>query len=157
MTTTVDSTAPVIRSAVDSDVSRVMALLSASSLPTVGIAEGLCSLIVADHDDTIVGVVGLETCCDRYALLRSTAVADNWRGRGLGRQLVQRAIAEAEARGIEALYLLTTTAETYFPSFGFAPVSRDAVPAEIRATEEFTGACPASATAMSLCLTELRK
>jgi amino-acid N-acetyltransferase len=150
MNTTVDSASPVIRHAVDGDLPRVMKLLAASSLPTVGIAEGLCSLLVAEHDGAIVGVVGLEACCDRYALLRSTAVADGWRGRGLGRQLVQRAIAEGEARGIEALYLLTTTAETYFPSFGFTRVSRDIVPEEIRATDEFTGACPASATVMSL-------
>lgn len=144
----------VIREATDSDVPRVIALLEASSLPTVGIAEGLCSLIVAEHDGEIVGVVGLEACCAQYALLRSTAVADSWRGRGLGRQLVQRAIAEAETRGVEALYLLTTTAETYFPSFGFTRASRDDVPAEIRATDEFTGACPVSATVMSLCLTQ---
>lgn len=145
--------AAVIRPAVADDVPGVIALLEASSLPTVGIADGLCSLIVAEHERTIVGVVGLEACCDRYALLRSTAVTDSWRGRGLGRQLVQRAIAEAEARGIEALYLLTTTAESYFPSFGFSRVSRDDVPAEIRATDEFAGACPAWATVMSLCLT----
>jgi len=145
---------PVIRPANADDVPSVVELLEASLLPTVGIADGLCSLIVAEYDGAIVGVVGLEACCNRYALLRSTAVADAWRGRGVGRQLVHRAIGEAEARGIEALYLLTTTAETYFPSFGFAQVSREDVPAEIRATDEFTGACPASATVMSLCLTD---
>jgi amino-acid N-acetyltransferase len=145
-------TVPTLRPAVDSDLPRVIALLEASSLPTVGIAEGLCSLIVAEQDDAIVGVVGLETCCDRYALLRSTAVAESWRGRGLGRQLVQRAISEAEVQGIEALFLLTTTAETYFPSFGFARIAREEVPAEVRASAEFSGACPASATVMSLSL-----
>ena len=36
-----------------------------------------------------------------------------------GRALVTRMISDAEARGIHALYLLTTTAERYFPSFGF--------------------------------------
>jgi amino-acid N-acetyltransferase len=59
-----------------------------------------------------------------------------------------RVIADAEARGIRALYLLTTTAERYFPSFGFRPITRDAVPAEVRATVEFQSACPASATVM---------
>jgi amino-acid N-acetyltransferase len=147
---------PTIRAARPTDLARVTALLEASSLPTVGIDEGLCSLIVAEHDGAIVGVVGLEACCTRYALLRSTAVANEWRGRGLGRQLVQRAINEAESRGIHALYLLTTTAETYFPSFGFKRIERDVVPPEIRATEEFASACPASATVMSLCLTDAR-
>lgn len=157
MTTKTGLTMPVIRPAVASDLPRVITLLEASSLPTVGINEGLCSLIVAEHAGEIVGVVGLEACCDRYALLRSTAVADAWRSRGLGRQLVHRAISDAEARGIDALYLLTTTAETYFPSFGFTRIGRDEVPAEIRATDEFTGACPASATVMSLSLAEAER
>jgi amino-acid N-acetyltransferase len=59
-------------------------------------------------------------------------------------------ISEAEARGIRALYLLTTTADRYFPSFGFKKTDREGVPDDIRATGEFQGACPASATVMCL-------
>jgi N-acetylglutamate synthase-like GNAT family acetyltransferase len=66
----------------------------------------------------------------------------------VARRLVEQIIADAESRGIKALYLLTTTAERYFPSFGFHTTPRDAVPDEIRATGEFRGACPASATVM---------
>jgi len=91
--------------------------------------------------------VGLEACGE-YALLRSTAVSPDWRGRGVGRRLVERAVARAESQGIRALYLLTTTAESYFPSFGFQVTTRDTVPAEVQATDEFRGACPASATVM---------
>ena len=61
---------------------------------------------------------------------------------------MSRAIALAEERGAKALYLLTTTAEGYFPSFGFSLTSREAVPDDVRATAEFQGACPASATVM---------
>jgi len=152
MTTLTDRSVPTIRQATDADLPQVLALLDAASLPTSGVAEALCGFLVAESDGALVGVVGLEACCDRYALLRSTAVTPTWQGRGLGRQLVERAIAEAEARGVHALYLLTTTAERYFPSFGFSQVSRDAVPDEIKATEEFTSACPASATVMCLSL-----
>lgn len=95
-------------------------------------------------------MVGLELCCEEYALLRSTAVAPDWRGTGLGRRLVTHVIAEAESRGIKALYLLTTTAERYFPSFGFVKTQRDAVPDEVKQSVEFREACPASATVMSL-------
>jgi amino-acid N-acetyltransferase len=128
-------------------------LLEASDLPTVGIDDALCSFIVAESEGDLVGVVGIETCCGQYALLRSTAVANAWRGRRVGRLLVERAIAEAESRGVEALYLLTTTAEHYFPSFGFSKVERSIVPDEVKATEEFRSACPASATVMTLALT----
>jgi amino-acid N-acetyltransferase len=139
----------MIRSATSADLAGITALLEASSLPTVGVADSLDGFLVGEEDGHIVGVVGIEACCHEYALLRSTAVAPEWRGRGLGRRLVEQAIANAEAQGVQALYLLTTTAERYFPSFGFSQVSRDDVPSEVRATEEFREACPASATVMA--------
>jgi amino-acid N-acetyltransferase len=145
------SLAAQIRSATSDDFPAVERLLTASSLPLNGVRENLKDFVVAEANGDLVGVAGLEVCCDD-ALLRSVAVLPEWRSRGLGRALVTRAIAEAEARGIHALYLLTTSAERYFPSFGFQPIAREDVPADVRATDEFTTACPASATAMSLSL-----
>ena len=144
--------AVALRAATAADLESIFSLLAASDLPTVGVAESLAGFSVAEHDGRIVGVVGLETCCRRYALLRSTAVAAEYRKHGIGRRLVERAIANAEASGFSALYLLTTTAEAYFPSFGFTRVSREAVPNEVQATEEFSSACPSSATVMCLSL-----
>ena len=144
---------PALRPARDDDLAAVEQLLTASELPLDGVAEALCTFIVAESDTKIVGVVGLEICCEN-ALLRSAAVAPEWRDRGLGRQLVERIIAEAEARGISALYLLTTTAERYFPTFGFVKTTRDAVPEPVRRTAEFVSACPATATVMCLELGE---
>lgn len=141
-----------IRRAVQQDLPSVEQLLVASKLPTAGVAESLDGFLVAEHDGALVGVVGVEECCE-YGLLRSTAVAPAWRGRGLGRQLVQRAIAQSESKGVRALYLLTTTAEHYFPSFGFSPTTRDLVPTPVRDSVEFRSACPASATVMTLGLT----
>ncbi len=138
-----------LRPATDDDLRSVESLLVANGLPTEGVAQALCGFVVAESAEGIVGVVGLEVCCD-HGLLRSTAVASDWAGRGLGRRLVERIIAEAESRGIEALYLLTTTAERYFPSFGFVRTTRDEVPADVRATSEFVSACPASAIVMCL-------
>lgn len=136
-----------LRAATSADLGQIERLLTASSLPLDGVKEALHAFVVAEEGGRIVGVAGLEVCSDN-ALLRSVAVADEWRSRGLGRALVSRVISDAEARGIRALYLLTTTADRYFPSFGFRTIARDAVPEDIRATEEFQGACPASATVM---------
>jgi N-acetylglutamate synthase-like GNAT family acetyltransferase len=141
------SAAAELRPARASDLAAVEQLLTASQLPLDGVREALSTFIVAESGAEIVGVAGLELCCDN-ALLRSVAVRDAWRSRGLGRALVTRTIAEAEARGIDALYLLTTTADRYFPSFGFRAIARDAVPPDIQATAEFRDACPASATVM---------
>lgn len=136
-----------IRRAAPGDLARIEQLLVASHLPTDGVADALNGFFVAEHEGNVVGVVGVEECCE-YGLLRSTAVSAEWRSRGLGRQLVQRAIAESESTGVQALYLLTTTAEQYFPSFGFTKTARDSVPDAVRRTGEFMSACPASATVM---------
>lgn len=137
-----------LRPASVKDLPRVEKLLTDSQLPLDGVKESLKNFVVAESGGDIVGVAGLEVCCDD-ALLRSVAVRPEWRSKGVGRALVNRAIAEAESRGIRALYLLTTTAEHYFPSFGFSKVDRAAIPEPVRATKEFTSACPASAVAMS--------
>ena len=95
----------------------------------------------------MVGVAGME----RYGvsgLLRSVAVAPEWRGSGIARTLVDRVLEEGRAAGVLDVYLLTTTAEHYFPRLGFECVGRETVPAAVQASAEFTGACPASAVVM---------
>lgn len=145
-----DLAGATLRLASPSDEKAVEALLTASGLPLDGVHDALPCFVVAEDAGDIVGVAGIEACgvAGEYALLRSVAVAPSWQKRGLGRALVTRTIAEAEARGAKALYLLTTTAEHYFPTFGFHTTARDSVPADVRATAEFQGACPASATVM---------
>jgi len=89
------------------------------------------------------GLVGLEIYGD-VALLRSLVVTPARRGSGEGRQLLEHAECQARARGVGAIYLLTTTAETFFLKHGYARTRREAAPAAIRATREFAGICPAS-------------
>jgi N-acetylglutamate synthase-like GNAT family acetyltransferase len=145
------TTGATLRRATRSDETAVTALLTASALPLDGVREALPCFVVAEDAGEIVGVAGIEACgvAGEHALLRSVAVSPSWRNRGLGRVLVNQAIAEAESRGVKALYLLTTTADRWFPSFGFTVTARDAVPDDVRATAEFQGACPASATVMA--------
>ena len=139
-----------LRTAVPTDEPAIAALLVDAGLPLDGVHDALPRFVVAEHGGTIVGVAGIEACgvTGEHALLRSVAVASPWQSRGLGRALVMRAVAEAEARGVDALYLLTTTAEHYFPAFGFTRTSRAELPPDVRATAEFRVVCPDSATVM---------
>ena len=139
--------AAMLRPATAQDLVVVERLLSVNQLPLEGVRAALPNFVVAEAAGEIVGVAGLELCSEN-ALLRSVAVAEPWRAHGIGRALVARLVAEAEARGIPALYLLTTTAEHYFPSLGFRTITRAAVPSDIQATEEFRESCPASAAVM---------
>lgn len=137
----------LLRGATPTDLPAIERLLTESALPLDGVREALATFLLAESAGALVGVAGLEVCGE-LALLRSVAVTPAWRKRGLGRELVTRVIAQAEARGIKGLYLLTNTAEHYFPSFGFETITREQVPDEVRQTSEFRGACPESATVM---------
>jgi amino-acid N-acetyltransferase len=66
----------------------------------------------------------------------------------VGRALIDRALSITRQRGIHDVFLLTTTAEEYFPRFGFVCIGRDAVTQEVQTSAEFQGACPASAVVM---------
>ncbi len=153
-TSTLPSAMPAFRAATVDDTAAIAQLLTTSGLPTDGVAALLAAdasqFVVAETQSDgaeVVAVAGLEVCCEN-ALLRSVAVRSDWQRHGLGHALIQRVVCEAEARGIDALYLLTMTAEHYFPRFGFATVARDTVPSDIAGTLEFQSACPASATVM---------
>jgi len=147
MTPDIQHSSATIRPASFQDLGAIETLLTENSLPLDGVREALPSFLVAEADGRIVGVVGMEYC-GAYGLLRSTAVDAAWRNRGIARRLIEQIVADAESRGTRALYLLTTTAEQYFPSFGFQATAREAVPEDIRATGEFRSACPESATVM---------
>jgi amino-acid N-acetyltransferase len=144
------STDVTIRPAMAADIDAVRALLIASDLPDAGLDEQFGEgYAVAVSNGSIVGAEGIEVY-DRDGLLRSAAIAPAWRGRGLGDALTRDRIAWSRRRHLSALYLLTTTAADYFPRFGFVPVSRDAAPAGIRESREFSSACPDTAVFMHL-------
>jgi amino-acid N-acetyltransferase len=136
-----------LRDASPSDLPAVLALLDRTQLPTAGVAEALPHFVVAEDKGQVVGAVGLEIY-GSSALLRSAAVEERLRGCGVGRALIDRALEIARARGVNDVFLLTTTAEHYFPRFGFSCVSRELVTPEVRGSVEFTEACPASAVVM---------
>ena len=132
-------------SAVDYD--EVVRLLRAADLPTAGLQPSLPHFLVAEDGGRVVGAVGLEIYGDT-ALLRSAVVDESRRGSGVGGDLVARLLDQARSYGIREVYLLTTTAERYFPRFGFTRIEREAVAGPVRASVEFQGACPASAVVM---------
>jgi amino-acid N-acetyltransferase len=140
---------PSIKAAAPSELSELLALLEECQLPREGVAEHLEGFLVARNDRTLLGVVGLERYED-IGLLRSLAVSPRARGRGVGSSLVEALIAGARERKIATLYLLTDTAEDFFPRFGFERIPRASLDARLAASAELQGACPETAVAMRL-------
>jgi amino-acid N-acetyltransferase len=125
----------------------ILQLLRSAELPVDGLLDHLDTAFVARVDGRIIGCAALETY-DDGALLRSVAVAPAFQGQAIGRRLIEAAIGLAESLGAPAVYLLTTSAERYFPKFGFVPIARAQVPAGVQECVEFRTACPASAGVM---------
>lgn len=136
-----------IRPAVATDRPAVEALLASEALPVAGVAEHFSGFFVAEASGSIVGSAGLEVH-GRSGLLRSVVVASRHRSQRTGRALVARVMDDATARGLDAVYLLTTTAAEYFAAIGFERLPRDAMPEPLFESAELRGACSPSAVAM---------
>jgi amino-acid N-acetyltransferase len=61
---------------------------------------------------------------------------------------VRHAEEYAAAHQMRALYLLTTTAETYFEHRGYRRIDRAEAPPAIESTREFASLCPSSSALM---------
>lgn len=99
-----------------------------------------------------IAVIGIEPY-QSSALLRSLVVAAPHRGRYYGSGLVWTVLHDLQSEGTQDVYLLTTTAQAFFASWGFVAITRDQAPPLIQSSDEMQGACDLSATLMHLSLT----
>lgn len=136
-----------IRRATAADADAIMTLVRDANLAVPGVMEHLETFLVAECDRRAVGAIGLEVR-GTDALLRSAVVSPEARGSGIGTSLVHAVLDLARREGVNTLYLLTTSAQGYWVRQGFTLVSRDVIPDAVKRSEEFIGACPASAAAM---------
>ena len=144
-----------IRPATITDLHALVTLLLSQRLPVEGFADVLRSqpqhVLVAELNGAVVGSAAVDVHGD-FGLLRSVAVASDLTGLGVGTRLVADLISAARKANLASMFLLTTTADQWFPKFGFTVINRTAVPEPLAATVEFTSACPASAVVMQLAL-----
>ena len=136
--------------------STAVALLQAQGLPVADITdEHLEHFFFVGSDGSPTGLVGLELY-GSDALLRSLVVGENTRGKGWGSALTDHAEQYAASKGVRSIYLLTTTAETFFQRLGYERIERSKAPSSIERTREFAGLCPASSAFMVKSLQPIR-
>jgi amino-acid N-acetyltransferase len=125
------------------------ALLKASGLPADDLNFNKDLLVGYYEGDELVGTGALEIY-GPYALLRSLSVKMGIRGKAVGTTITEYLLAEAKARNLKEIYLLTETAYGFFLKKGFADVNREKVPEEIKQSGEYSKQCSQSAAVMCL-------
>lgn len=136
-----------IRPACPADLESAIRLLNDAGLPTDDLTARHLAF-VAERCGEFLGVVGLESFGD-VAFLRSLVIDPSARGSGIGPALVTALESACVCDGVEAMWLLTIDADSFFTKLGYEVRERADAPASIRNTEEFSGLCPGDAVLMS--------
>jgi amino-acid N-acetyltransferase len=95
----------------------------------------------------VVGAVGLQSA-DGAGLLRSLVVLPSLHRQGRGAALVGAVERLAARRGMDDLYLLTTTVPGFFALLDYLRVDRATVPLALQRTSQFASLCPKTAVCM---------
>lgn len=128
--------------------SAALALLEEGGLPVSDLTDKhLEHFFFIGSGGSPMGLVGLEIYGAK-SLLRSLVVGKSARTKGIGSALVQHAEEYAFALQVRAIYLLMTTAESFFERLGYRRVERAHAPTPIRSTREFETLCPESSAFM---------
>ena len=90
----------------------------------------LRDFFVIEADNKIAACGALEIFTEDLGEVRSLVVDDAWKGKGLGRRLVEQLIHEARAIGLKRLMALTYVPE-FFHKLGFKTVSKDTLPEKV--------------------------
>jgi amino-acid N-acetyltransferase len=133
----------------DNDLEAITSLLKINNLPYSDIQESPVEFIVAKSSNEIIGCIGVEIY-KTDGLLRSFTVENNFRNKGIGKELYHRLLSYSAQSNVKTLHLLTNTAEEYFSAQGFIVANRSKAPELIKNSKEFASLCPASSFYMVL-------
>ena len=131
----------------EEDVEDLVTLLKSNNLPISDLGLGQRIFLVALLDEKVVGCVAVEIY-GTNGLLRSLAVSNNFRGKGIGQKLVAKAEAWSLDNGMKNLYLLTTTAVDFFIKLDWYKIDKASVPEIVALSSEFLSICPSTAVCM---------
>lgn len=82
------------------------------------------------QDEKLVGACALHICWENLAEIRSLAVIDEYHGKGVGRQLIDWALKEADSLGITRIFTLTYQPD-FFRKLGFKDIDKSELPHKV--------------------------
>ena len=129
----------MIRKAKITDIQAIHSLLARYAQKGLLLGRSLSDLyelmrdFIVAYDETtslVIGVCGLHICWNDIAEIRSLAVREEYRGRGIGKKLVEECLQEASLLGISRVFVLTYVPE-FFKKFGFVRVDKSVLPHKV--------------------------
>ncbi|WP_020395797.1 arsenic resistance N-acetyltransferase ArsN2 [Thiolinea disciformis] len=129
-----------------SDLNTLKSLLEAAHLPSHDLGQQGSSQFWG-LGQPYYAAIGLERYGE-FGLLRSLVVAQDQRQQHWGTQLVTWVENYAQQQPLSALYLLTTSAQSFFERLQYRAIERADLPPALQLSSQVQGACPASAQVM---------
>jgi len=126
-----------VRSATISDAKAINALINSYAerdrmlfRSLADIYENLQTFIVAELENTIVGCCALEVIWADLAEIKSLAIDEAYKGKGIGRELVAAAAEQAAKLGVPKVFALTLE-PGFFEKSGFDIVEKEELPMKV--------------------------
>lgn len=91
------------------------------------IATNIRSYVLAKEKERLVGYTALHIHSARLAEVRSLIVDETFRGRSVGKKMVQFALEEARSLGLEEVLVLTYLPD-FFLKLGFEEIAKESIP-----------------------------
>jgi len=92
------------------------------------VATNIRSYVLAKIENKLVGYVALHIHSSRLAEIRSLIVLHNYRGRNIGKKIVEFALEEAKKLNVSEEVLVLTYLPQFFIKMNFVEISKESIP-----------------------------
>ena len=92
--------------------------------------DNVRDFVVFTQNRKVVGICALHICWEDLAEIRSLAVEEGIRGRGIGGKLVKACLEESRRLGVKRVFALTYQSD-FFERLGFKKVDKSVLPHKI--------------------------
>ncbi|RPJ04478.1 MAG: N-acetyltransferase [Deltaproteobacteria bacterium] len=92
--------------------------------------DNIRDFVVSVRNRKVVGICALHVCWEDLAEIRSLAVEEKFRRKGIGAQLVRACVEESKMLGVKQVFALTFQPD-FFERLGFKKVDKSVLPHKI--------------------------
>jgi len=127
----------IVRPARTGDIKSIRSIIDAYVLgrrllskETVTLYESVQEFIIAEYEGAIVGCGALHVLWEDLAEVRTVAVLESMRGKGVGNAIIENIVIRARSIGVERIFCLTFETD-FFARNGFAVIEGTPVDPEV--------------------------